>query len=78
MADLIVNDAVILWDADDVTRLDPDPTTYSVDWYWAELNRRSVLLRSQPTDPSLRRSNPHSHLSSGYCVQNAECSEIAP
>ncbi len=47
-------DAVILWDADRMTFVDPDPATYSVGWYWEELNRRSLMLRGQPMDPSLR------------------------
>lgn len=47
-------DAVIFWDVDNVTFADPDPATYSVEWYWAELNRRSLMLRGQPMDVSLR------------------------
>lgn len=50
-------DAVILWDADRLTFVEPDPATYSVEWYWDELNRRSLILRGQRMDPSLRPEN---------------------
>ena len=50
-------DAVILWDVDDLTFVEPDPATYAVEWYWAELNRRSLMLRGQPMDASLRPAN---------------------
>ena len=48
-------DAVILWDPYSVTLLDADPEVYQVNWYWEELNRRSIMLTGQPMDPSLRR-----------------------
>ena len=50
-----VADAVILWDASDVTLEDADASVYTIDWYWAELDRRSRIVRGQPMDPSLRR-----------------------
>lgn len=56
LADIV--DAVILWDMEDVTLLEPDPSAYSVDWYWTELNRRSLMLRGQPMDSSLRSITP--------------------
>lgn len=47
-------DAVIIWDPAELTFPDPDPSTYQTEWYWAELNRRSMILRNQPMDESLR------------------------
>lgn len=49
-------DAVLIWNVAQVTMLDPDPATYQDDRYWQELNRRSMLVRGQPMDPSLRPS----------------------
>lgn len=51
-----VIDAVLVWDPRDLTFPEPDPSTYQVDWYWTELNRRSVMLTGQPMDPTLRQS----------------------
>lgn len=50
-----VVDAVILWDPADLTFPDADPATYAIEWYWTELNRRSLLLRNQPMDEALRK-----------------------
>lgn len=52
LADIL--DAVLIWDPTELTFPDPDPSVYQVDWYWAELNRRSMMLRNQPMDESLR------------------------
>lgn len=52
LADII--DAVIVWDPTELTFPDPDRSTYQVEWYWSELNRRSMMLRNQPMDRSLR------------------------
>jgi hypothetical protein len=52
LGDLV--DAVIVWDIDQLTFPDPSPATYAIDWYWEALNRRSLLLRGQPMDPSRR------------------------
>lgn len=49
-------DAVLIWNPAQVTMLDPAPETYQDDRYWEELNRRSMLVRGQPMDPSLRPS----------------------
>ena len=49
-----VVDAVIVWDPRDLTFPEPDPATYQVDWYWAELNRRSKMLTGKAMDASLR------------------------
>lgn len=49
-----VVDAVILWNPHDLTFPEPDPAVYQVDWYWAELNRRSKMLTGKPMDASLR------------------------
>lgn len=56
LADIL--DAVLLWDPNDLTFPDPDPSTYHTDWYWAELNRRSQILRNQPMEESLRSPRP--------------------
>lgn len=55
LADIL--DAVLLWDPTDLTFPAADPSVYRTDWYWAELNRRSVMLRGEPMDASLR--SPH-------------------
>jgi hypothetical protein len=49
-------DAVIVWEPAELTVPDPAPSTYQVDWYWEELNRRSMMLRRQPMDAALRSS----------------------
>lgn len=51
-------DAVPLWDPNHLMFPDPDPSTYQTDWCWAELNRRSQILRNQPMDESLRSPRP--------------------
>ncbi|MBK7908663.1 MAG: hypothetical protein IPJ78_19235 [Gemmatimonadetes bacterium] len=48
-------DAVILWDPSARTFEDADPSTYRVEWYWAELDRRSLMLSGRRMDPALRR-----------------------
>ncbi len=48
-------DAVLLWDPAALTFVEPEPSTYRVEWYWAELNRRSVMLSGRPMDPALRK-----------------------
>jgi hypothetical protein len=48
-------DAIIVWGDDWLSFTDPDPSAYLVDWYWAELNRRSTMLRGHPMDASLRQ-----------------------
>ena len=52
LADII--DAVIVWDPSELTFPEAEPATYQIEWYWAELNRRSMMLRNQPMDASLR------------------------
>ena len=47
-------DAVLVWDPESLSFPEPDPATYQVEWYWAELNRRSMMLTGQPMDPALR------------------------
>ena len=47
-------DAVILWADHQLTFEEPDRSIYQIEWYWAALNRRSMLLRGQPMDPSIR------------------------
>lgn len=46
-------DAILVWGPDRITFAEPPPGTYD-DEYWAELNRRSHIVRGQPLDPSLR------------------------
>jgi hypothetical protein len=48
-------DAVLIWDPRAITFAEPDSSTYRVNWYWAELNRRSVMLSGKPMDPALRK-----------------------
>ncbi len=52
LADIV--DAVLVWDPEEVTIVDPDPATYRDEGYWQELDRRSRMLRGQPMDPALR------------------------
>ncbi|NQV72711.1 hypothetical protein HQ496_06285 [bacterium] len=52
LGDLV--DAVILWDQEMVTFLEPKPEVYEDDVYWTELNRRSQLMRGGPMDTALR------------------------
>ena len=47
-------DAVILWADEKLTFEPPEPSTYQADWFWAELDRRSMILRNRPMDPSIR------------------------
>jgi len=47
-------DAVILWDPDDLTFPDIDRASFQDGWYWDELNRRSLMVRGQPMDASIR------------------------
>ena len=54
LADIV--DALIVWDPAQLTFPDPDPSVYLDDGYWAELNRRSLMLRNRPMDASLRTS----------------------
>jgi len=53
-----VVDAVIVWDPTDLTFPEAGPSAYQVEWYWAELNRRSLMIRHQPMDSALRRPDP--------------------
>ena len=53
LADVV--DAVLIWDPADVEIEEPAASAFQVDWYWAELERRSLLLTGRPMDPSLRR-----------------------
>lgn len=52
LADVV--DAVIVWDSTRRTFPEPDPSIYADDRWWAELNRRSQLVRGRPMDPSIR------------------------
>ena len=52
LADIL--DAVLVWDPAELTYPAPYPSVYQTDWYWAELNRRSMMLRNQPMEQSLR------------------------
>lgn len=55
--DLILGDivdAVILWDHEIVTFLEPKSEIYENEVYWAELNRRSQIMRGSPMDSALR------------------------
>jgi len=52
LADIV--DAVLVWDPGEVTVLEPTSQSFVDDWYWEELNRRSMMLRGQPMDPGLR------------------------
>jgi hypothetical protein len=47
-------DAVIVWDPNDVTFVEPPTATYDDGPYWEELNRRSQIMRGEPMDPSIR------------------------
>jgi len=47
-------DAVIVWDQETVTFLEPKPDLYDDEVFWNELNRRSQIMRGGPMDESLR------------------------
>ncbi len=52
LSDII--DAAILWDPNTVVLEDEDRSAYQDAWYWDELNRRSMIMRGEPMDSSLR------------------------
>ncbi|MEQ9401528.1 MAG: hypothetical protein RJQ04_20345 [Longimicrobiales bacterium] len=52
LADVV--DAVIVWDSTRRTFPEPDPSIYADDAWWAELNRRSEVVRGRPMDPAIR------------------------
>ncbi len=49
-----VVDAVLLWDPGEVTLLEAPASAFADDAWWAELNRRSLLVRGVPMDERLR------------------------
>jgi len=54
LADLA--DAIVYWGRPDANHFpDPAPGTFADDAAWAELDRRSRVLRGRPLDPELRR-----------------------